>query len=303
MKKLLIFITISLLSLSASMACPFCGCGGGNTYLGLLPNFQNGFVGVRYSYSQYHTQLVDDPTQFSTNYYNSIEVWGGIHLGQKFQILAFVPYYQNKQIDDDGTTTPHGLGDITVMGQYRLFNLASFVGKKILSHQLWIGAGIKAPTGSFNVDLNDPNTTVADINAQLGTGSLDYMLNALYSLNIGKFGINTSLNYKINTQNSDHYRYGNRFTGNIIGSYRIKAKSVNISPNVGIGYENTAFNRLSNEAVQYTNSHVTTAIAGVEFNFKRIAIGFNGQIPLAQSYAEGQTDLKFKAMTHVAFAF
>ncbi|MBS1933643.1 MAG: transporter [Bacteroidetes bacterium] len=303
MKKLIILISCSFLSICYVQACPFCGCGGGNLYMGLLPDFKHQFIGVRYHYAQYHTQLISDPTQFSTNYYNTIEIWGGLRLGEKFQLLAFIPYYQNKQIDDDGTTKPAGLGDITVVGQYQVFHeTARTASRKLVDQQLWVGGGIKVPTGIFNVDVNDSSTTVADINAQLGTGSIDFLLNALYSLRVGNIGINVSANYKINTVNNDKYKYGNKFTGNLIAYYHIAMGKNAVSPNIGLGYENVAGNTLQSKMVQYTGSNITTAVAGVEFNFNKIGIGVNGQLPLAQNFAEGQTKLKFKGMMHVTFA-
>src|SRR5215475_8536802 len=105
---LVVFLTIS----SSTMACDICGCGGGNFYMGLLPNFKSKFIGVRYHYSQYHTVLANDQTQFSHNYYNAVELWGGWNIGKKWQVLAFVPYYFNRQADDDGVTYKNGLGDV-----------------------------------------------------------------------------------------------------------------------------------------------------------------------------------------------
>jgi hypothetical protein len=302
MKRIIIaifFITI----VSQSNACPFCGCGGGNLYMGLMPDFSKGFVGIRYHYSQYHTTLVSDPSQFSNNYYNIIEAYGGVSIGKHLQVLAFVPYYQNKQVDDDGKTTPHGLGDATVLAQYKVFSSTHLTaGKKVVQQQLWLGAGVKLPTGSFDVDVNDPELTVADINAQLGTGSTDVLLNATYSARVENFGVNASANYKLNTKNSDGYKYGNKFTGNLIGYYRFGAKNTGVSPNAGLMYENIAGNLLKASKVQYTSSNVTNAILGVEFNFNKIGVGVNGQLPVIQNFAEGQTKLKFKAMAHITFS-
>lgn len=303
MKKIVISL-IALLFISAGYACPFCGCGGGNLYMGLMPDFQHGFAGVRYHYSQYHTTLFSDPSQFSHNYYNSIELWGGYSISKRLQVLAFVPYYINKQVDDDGTTTPNGLGDITVIGQYRVFSITSLSPKKrVIQQQLWLGGGVKVATGNFSLDLSDPSVTVADINAQLGTGSTDFLLNGLYSFRIDNFGVNTSANYKINTVNSQGYRYGDRFTGNLIAYYRMGKPAFGISPNAGLGYENVQGNLLNKAKVQYTGSSVTNAIAGVEFNFKKIGLGLNAQIPIAQDFAEGQTKLRFKTMAHITFGF
>ncbi|HWB28486.1 MAG TPA: hypothetical protein VG738_23600 [Chitinophagaceae bacterium] len=303
MKKLFLSF-ILVLFVSASYACPFCGCGGGNLYMGLLPDFQHGFVGVRYHYSQYHTVLLSDPSQYSTNYYNSIELWGGYSISKKIQLLAFVPYYSNKQVDDDGTTTPSGMGDISLLAQYRVFSVTSLSpNKRVIQQQMWLGGGVKLATGNFNLDLSDPDVTVADINAQLGTGSTDFLLNGFYSVRIENFGINADANYKISTVNRQGYKYGNRFTGTLIAYYRMGKPTFSVSPNAGLGYENVQGNLLNKDKVQYTGSNVTNAIAGVEFNFKKIGVGLNAQLPLAQNFAEGQTKLKVKTMAHVTFGF
>jgi hypothetical protein len=95
MKRIILFFTIIFLT-SGSFACPICGCGGTNTYMGLFPDFQTAFMGVRYNYAKYHTILFSDPSQFSTNYYNTMEIWGGANIGRNFQVLGFIPYYMNK---------------------------------------------------------------------------------------------------------------------------------------------------------------------------------------------------------------
>ena len=130
------------------MSCPICGCGGGNVYMGLLPDFKYQFIGLRFHTTQYHTQLINDPSQFSTNYYNTVELWGGVRLGKKIQLLAFVPYYMNKQVDDDGTTYTHGLGDITVMGQYQVFSSSKHrLHVKHLTSNCGLAGGLNSPLG------------------------------------------------------------------------------------------------------------------------------------------------------------
>ncbi len=260
-------------------------------------------MGVRYNYSQFHTSLYNDPSQFSANYYNSVELWGGINITRKLQVLGFVPYYSNKQVDDDGISTPHGLGDITIIGQYQLFSKTSLNGKKkVVQQGLWIGGGFKLATGTFNLDLNNPDISVADINAELGTGSTDFLLNGMYNIRVESFGVNASAGYKINTVNSQHYKYGNKFSSNIIAYYRLGAKKLGISPNAGAAYENIAGNLLSSKKVRYTGNTITNAIFGVEFTLRKIGLGINTQLPVAQRFAEGQTKMRFKGMAHITFS-
>jgi hypothetical protein len=302
MKKI-IFIFIFAFTFSGAHACSICGCGGGNFYMGLLPNFNNKFIGIRYHYVQFHTQLANDLTQFSTNYYNTIELWGGWNIGKKWQVLAFVPYYYNKQADDDGITYKSGLGDITLMANYQLLHTKSMnKHNKSVEQILWFGGGIKLPTGTFKVNPNDSTTTLADINAQIGTGSTDFLLNALYNVRIGFFGVSTSVNYKIGTTNNSQYKFGNKLTASSIAYYRFRANGIAIMPNAGIMYEHTDVNLLNKETVQYTGSYAVSALAGVEVSFNKIAVGISAQAPFAQDFASGQTKMEFRGLAHVTFA-
>lgn len=286
-------------------ACPFCGCGGGNLYMGMLPDFQHQFVGVRYNYSTYHTVLANDTSQHSKNYYNSIELWYGVHISPKFQMLLFVPYNLNKQIDDDGTTTKNGLGDISVISQYELFHKIHLKkNHSFTEQQFWLGGGFKLPTGVFNADVNDSTTTLADVNAQLGTGSVDFLLNGLYSLRLGNFGLNINGSYKINTMH-DNIKYGDKASLNTIAYYRVSLKKSNISPNIGFNYEHVNRSTLTTalkQYVPYTQSHVFTGLAGVEYNIKKIGAGISAQLPVQQNFADGQTHLKTRLMAHITFA-
>jgi hypothetical protein len=312
MKK--IFVVVLLCTTINSFACSICGCGSGNLYMGLFPSFKSKFIGIRYNYSEYHTHLLNSPAQYSHNFYHSTEIWSGINIGQRFQVLAFVPYHYNVQNDDDmGRTTKSGLGDITLVGNYKLFD--SRLTQKEASgavQQLWIGGGVKLPTGSFNVNVADTATTLADINAQIGTGSTDLLLNARHSIETNHFGINTSFNYKITTANAQNYRYGNKLTVNSIVFYKFTKKALNIMPNAGIALESVEGNRLNgskiylseglNSGSYATGGYALNALAGFELATGAITIGANVQLPVKQDFAAGQTKQNIKAMLHVSFA-
>ena len=173
---------------------------------------------------------------------------------------------------------------------------------KSIEQILWFGGGLKLPTGTFKVNPADSTTTLADINAQIGTGSTDFLLNALYHIRIGFFGVSTSVNYKIGTTNSTKYKFGNKFTATSIAYYRFRTHGIAISPNAGLMYEHTDVNLLSKEKVQYTGSYAVSILAGVEFAFNKIAVGISAQSPFAQNFAGGQTKMQFRGLAHVTFA-
>ncbi len=245
MKKYCI-AAILLMAVSTTYACSICGCGGGNVYMGLFPNFKSKFFGIRHIYSEYHTSLLNSPDQYSHNYYNTVEIWSGLNISKRWQVLGFLPYHYYKQNDDDmGSTTKSGLGDITLIANYKLFAtpFSSHVPGNV-SHELWIGGGVIVPSGAFKVDVNDSTTTLADINSQIGTGSLNLFLNARHTLELNNFGINCSMNYKIAMANNQGYRYGNKLNVNSIAYYKINSKSTTIIPNAGFSYENINGNSL-----------------------------------------------------------
>jgi hypothetical protein len=285
-------------------ACDICGCGSGNFYMGLLPSFKSRFFGVRYHFMEYNTSLVADPTQFSHNSYNSLELWTGWNLGKKWQVLGFIPYYFNKQTDDDGVTYKNGLGDITLLANYQLYQ-TPMAKRKVNSvwQELWVGGGVKLPTGKFSADTKDPDLTIADINAQIGTGSVDFLVNLNHYLHLNQFGLNTIVNYKINTVNGSDYKYGNRFTATSILSLRIPLGHVQVLPNIGITYEHTDPNQLQKQKVDLTGGYMLGGIAGLEFYINRVAVGFNVQGPFSQQLADGQTNLRIRGMAHITYVF
>jgi len=312
MKKIFLAITILLLAYKAN-ACSICGCGGGNLYLGMYPNFNSKFFGVRYNFSDYKTVLKNDPSQFSKNSYNTYELWTGFNLSKKWQLFAFLPYSYNKQISDDGSNKSNGIGDITLLSNYQLINTRKVINdKKLITHQLWLGGGIKLNSGSFNLDPRDPNTTLADVNAQLGTGSTDFILNARDVYQVENWGLATNLNYKMNTQNNQGYQFGNKLTMNSILYYNINNRHSVFTPNAGVQFENNEGNKLAGHLISLTEGldngtyktggYSVNFLAGAELNVKKITLGVNVQLPLEQNYAAGQTNLNWKGSLHISFS-
>jgi hypothetical protein len=298
-KFYLLFLLISFTSLNKLSACEICGCSTGNFYLGLLPKFNNKFIGVRYRSMNYRTLLKQDPTQFSNDYYSTIEIWSGWNLGKKWQVMAFVPFQMNRQITDDGNNTNSGLGDITLLTNYNIWNRRA----SIVSHQLWIGGGVKLPTGQYKVSFDPTALNLGQPNGQIGTGSVDYLLSINHNASYMNWGLSTSVNYKVNTANTDQFKFGNRATANMLVYYRVTHNSFNVAPTIGGFFEQSNSNSYQSSDILLTGGHALFATTGLEMSYSRIAFGISLQAPLAQNYSDHQTTAQTRGLTHLTFTF
>ena len=212
----------------------------------------------------------------------------------------FLPYNIVYSQSDDGTTYNTGLGDLTLMGNFNLLEKI-YLNRDTASvlQQLWIGGGLKVPTGKFTVD---PGAVVTSANMQPGTGSLDYVVNLMYAFQVKSWGYNFTSNYRIN-EAANNYRFGNRLnlTAFVFRTFHIG--SFSISPNVGMLHEILAANMNHHEKVADTGGHILMAATGIEVMFKNVVFGCNDQIPLSSDLSGGQTDAKIRGMCHLSYMF
>ncbi|MEO6232749.1 MAG: transporter [Ferruginibacter sp.] len=306
MKKYILILLLTTSVPLVTMACDICGCGVGNSYIGILPDFHKHIFGLRYRYNSMYTHIgVGGSFSYLTTRetYHTMEAWSGWNIGKKFRVMASVPYSFNERTNQGITNSKNGLGDISLSGYYQLLNNRHTVlNKKLLVQSLWIGGGIKAATGKYN----PKDKTSANNNAnlfQLGTGSTDFNLNAMYDVRLQDMGINISSGYKITTANKYHYEYGNKFNLNAQAYYKFNIKNkLTIAPNAGIQYENTTNDLDNGFDVTVSGGRLLSGIVGVETAFDKFAIGSNFQAPLSQNLANGIVKANNRFMLHVAVA-
>ncbi len=300
MVKKIILALLVLIIFHQAYACDLCGCNSGNYFIGPFPQFNRHFLGLRYSFEKYATVLNGDQAQFSNDFYQTTEIMAGTSIKNSWQLLMFMPYNSLHSKSDDGTNRNNGLGDMTFMGNYNLLN-RKYLNRDTVTvfQQLWIGAGIKLPTGKFSVDTGE---LVTSANIQSGTGSFDYMLNLIYSFQIKSWGFNFNSNYRFN-QYADKYKFGNRLNLSAFAFHNFHIGNVSISPNVGLLYEMLDPNRNNNEKITDTGGQILMFASGIEIRYKNMALGFNNQIPLSSDLSGGQTDAKIRGMCHISYLF
>ncbi|MFY7786593.1 MAG: hypothetical protein ACOVQA_01850 [Thermoflexibacteraceae bacterium] len=305
MKKIYLFFLLNLITISYSTACDICGCGVGGYYLGLLPQFNRNFVGLRYRYMSFDSHLgvgTDDRFR-TTETFRTAELWGRFYPHKKVQVLAFVPYSFNEQNESGTTRHLNGLGDMSVLVNYNLLNTTTDTVPRLWNHVIWLGGGVKLPTGRFAYNENDAQQ-VANPNFQLGTGSTDFVLNAIYTVRYKNIGINTDISAKLNTANSENYLFGHRVSGNILGFY---AKSFpnywTVMPHAGLYAEYSNKNTQHGQVIPETGGTLCAGVLGVEVQHRWLSVGANFQEPFAQNLSDGHVKAKSRFMVQCSILF
>jgi hypothetical protein len=298
--KRALFVILLFGIFTDSYACDICGCSSGSYFIGPFPQFNRHFIGLQYTFRNFSTELSSDNTQFSKDFYQTTELLAGTRIGNRWQALMFLPYNINHSVTDDGTNNSKGFGDLTLLGNYNLFNKRSLTrDTNTIFQQLWIGGGTKLPTGKFAVDTSE---LVSSANMQPGTGSFDIMLNAIYSLQVKNWGLNINASYRIN-QSADKFKFGNRLGATAFFFRSFQTKILTLSPNIGMLYDNLAANENNNEKVADTGGNTLSSALGLEIRLKKISLGGNVQLPIFSDLSSGQTTQKLNGMLHLSFMF
>jgi hypothetical protein len=287
MKKILFLIVLSCVLAYQSKACDVCGCSLGGNYFGILPLYNRNFIGLRWSQAKFHSYVA--PTQYlqaqqSNDTYSKLELWGRYYVTRRIQLFAFVPYAYNDMNGTDQVVSNKGLGDINVMANYVILNTGDSTSN--LKHIVIAGGGIKLPTGEYS---QTDQGKIINRNFQLGTGSVDFNLNAVYTIRYKKIGMNIETGYKINTRNQDDYLFGNQYRASGQFFFWQSLRQLSFLPHAGVTYEQAATHRDGDVIQVNTGGTALLGSGGMDIYFKRFTVGVNFQQPVSQQYNSDET--------------
>ncbi|MCS7004495.1 MAG: hypothetical protein NZM38_04135 [Cytophagales bacterium] len=303
MRRVDLFLALGFLLLwKISLACEICGCGVGNIYTGIMPQFSKNFVGIRYRSMTFRSHLKRSPIFHTEEHFYTAEIWARYYPLSKLQLIAFFPYHYNIQIQKSQgkKIVLNGIGDPAILGSYALINTSNSM--KRVKQNFLVGAGIKFPFGKYQYDAQNTKE-VANPNFQLGSGSVDFLFNAFYTLRFNKWGITTDLSYKLNTQNKQQYRFGNRTAHNIAIFFIAKFRELGLMPYLGSYYEFSEKDTQSQYPIEITGGRLWNGSWGCEFYFRKIIVGSNVQIPFVQNLANQNIRSENRWNLHFSFVF
>lgn len=281
-RKLSVLLFLIAFTSTPSRGCDVCGCSLGGNYFGILPLYNKNFVGVRWSQARFHSYIQATqnlPAQHSEDTYQKFELWGRYYLGRRVQLFAFIPYVYNSMDGTDQKIYAHGIGDVSIVANYVMLNTGNQ--DTDFKHMLLAGAGLKLPTGKF--DLTDQGKII-NRNFQMGTGSLDVIFNAVYTVRYRQAGMNFETGYKVNTRNRDHYLFGNQYRASAQLFFWQKAGPLSLLPHGGVYFEQAAMHKERAIYQVNTGGDAWLASGGLDIYVKRVTLGVNFQRPIAQHY-------------------
>jgi hypothetical protein len=299
-----LLFTVLLLASSAVSACDVCGCSIGGNYFGILPQFQRHFVGLRWSEQSFrsaHTRSAAQAGRFdSDEQFRTVDVLGRFYPFRRLQMLVLAPYHDFRRIESGLTTHTQGLGDVSVLGNYILFNTGDSTRQR-WQHTLTLGGGIKLPTGQHR--LRNPEGELYHANLQPGSGSTDFVLSASYTIRRGAWGLATDVLGRLNTSNAQGYHFGNRVSGSTKVFYWKNIRRIALLPNGGLFTDHAAPNFEDRYEAEATGGYITLASLGLELYAGHISVGFTFQQPVFQELGAGVIQANSRWMTTFNYIF
>ncbi len=340
-------VTLAFMLITNSIfACDLC-----TVYLGIQPNdFKNSFT-LRHRYrlfqsdyinqSDFTTRVSKQRVKGKTNnkhggeatdavgageqftyaeVYNSYDVALNFYLTNRWQINTSINFSDNyiKQ-NDSIIDNVAGIGDLTVLAKYTLYNSAFTEDSTSnrLIHRINIGGGVSLPTGKynkysikgFNTEFK-PNTIVGspemelDPHLQAGTGSFGYIALIEYMAKYNFVGINTNISYMINTTNKNDFRLSNRFNTNSSLFFIAKVTDkIKLMPNLGIAYEVSDYDKIDGEDFIDSGGEAVFINQGINGYFNKLGLTFNYFIPAMQKLHGNQPLNSRRFITQLNYYF
>ncbi len=262
--------------------CDACGCSASGGSMGFASMLNAHFVGLRYFHQHYQSNdgLYSNSPWYDEQF-NTVQLWARIPIIKRVQLSVLAPYHFHERETKKGNQNLSGLGDITLMAMYQLYQ--THTDSTYFAHTLQLGAGVKLPTGKFN----EANSGSLNPSFQAGTGSWDYSLATEYTLRHKKIGLNTMMQYVFKTVNERAYQFGDQFNYAATVFYLYEKNTYSLAPQLGIAAEHYQANKQHGLQLEDTAGQVLFGKIGAEAGREKFSLGMSFMWPLQQDLAAG----------------
>lgn len=203
------------------------------------------------------------------------------HLAGKVLLTVRLPYYFAKT-----ETASNGPGDVSVAAQYIWYSSAS----ESMPLTILAGAGVKAPTGSYN----RPDGALEGHSQFFGTGAWDGIITAQAFLQSDQWTFGADGYMQISTSNSDGIKVGNWGAFTLSASkevFKPEDEGATLLALFGARMETMAANALNGVAIRSTGHSTLFANAGLQAVLLRnLRLSANVLLPAYSIIPEGGHD-------------
>lgn len=278
--------------------CDACGCSANGGSMGFSSMFNNNFVGVRYFYQSYTSKDgIFNNSPWVDEDFNTVQAWARIPVASKIQVSVLVPYHFHTRQRSTGAENIEGLGDITLLGMYTVYETTK--DSTVFTHKWQAGGGTKAPTGKFDAENNKGSVNPG---FQVGTGSWDFLLATEYVIKRNNFGLNAMLNYTFKTENQKLYQFGNQFNYGGTFFYLYERQTIKLVPQLGIAGEIFEANKQYSQEVPDSAGDVVFGKFGLEAGRKNLSVGINAMLPINQNLSNGKVESNYRLSVNVNYS-
>lgn len=266
--------------------CDACGCSASGGSMGFSSMLNSNFVGIRYFNQSYTSRdgIFDNSPWVDENF-NTIQIWSKIPITNKIELSALIPYQSHNRMLTSGTENIKGIGDVTLMASYSVYQTQK--DSTIFTHNLQLGGGIKIPTGAFN-EAN--NLGSVNQSFQVGTGSWDYLFVTEYMIKKNNLGLNTMFNYTFKSENNKKYQFGDQLNYGTTLFYLLDMDTVKLVPQLGLAGEVYQSNSQHGVKIAETSGDVLFSKFGLEAGKNKFSVGVNIMLPISQNLSNGNME-------------
>ncbi len=298
MNRLLCIILIALYNtLAYGQTC--CSAGAPiNAAFGIINNGNNQLIlNLDYTFVNVNRLVSDseilqnDPRNRSGQY---ILLKAGYSISDRWSISSIIPYISQSRNTFSQSESNHGIGDISILGQY-----------EIIPQKLSFGAGIQLPSG--NTKGTNSSGLISSPDMQSGSGTWDFIATIQWTENhflIPNLQQNFSFAAKYNGTNNNfgdpqgvlgrQFKFGDEYSSKINWSYLLLLGDWFVIPNIGLNYNYNTRNKEQGTDASNSGGHWINLPLGIQFQpEEKFIFGAKAMLPIIQKLNGLQITTKF----------
>ncbi|MBL1146002.1 MAG: hypothetical protein HND54_13735 [Bacteroidetes bacterium] len=328
MKKIVFLLMGIMLTSMEIKACDLC-----SIYMNLEPNDLNNSFGFNYRYRTFSASRIDYSVLTTKDKhaigntvlsnavsqeerFNAYDVWLNYFLSNTWQLNASISFSDNYYLENDSIIhSIAGPGDLTLVFKHMVYN-TKVTDSSNWAFRLLAGIGGKLPTGKYNQPYvvspasNQKGNIVygvpyseLDPHLQSGTGSYDLIMLTEAQLKFKTYGLSSNVSYRINSENSNQFRFANRLNLNSYFFKIIQFGEQKIAPNIGYGFEYSERDTFKGEEYLNSGGFASFFTSGIKYYLKKSGIGITYFMPLTQNLNDKQLQNDKRITCDLTFYF